>query len=179
MMVAAEESIPKATFAGGNFWYLQHEFDKTFGVMHTKAGYSGGVSLNPTYKTVSSGTTKHVETVQMVYDPSLISYEDLLDIYFANIDPTDTGGQFCHRGSQYLPKIFYHNDAQKEAAEHRVILVQSRFRNKDVVVQVLPYTIFYPAEEQYQLYYERRPFFVSFMEFRCGRKKGLKKLWDD
>ncbi len=171
--------VPVATFAGGNFWYMQRELDLSWGVMQSEAGYSGGVTIFPTYEQVATGDTKHVETVQIVYSPQLVSYEELLDIYFENIDPIDPDGQFCHKGSQYAPKIFYHSDAQRVAAEKKLQQVKSKFRKETIVVQILPYTIFFAAEPEYQLFYKRRPFFYKFMETWCGRPKRLKKLWGD
>ncbi len=172
-----ESNIPVATFAGGNFWYLQREFSRELGVMYSRTGYTGGVSVYPTYEDVSEGDTKHVEAVQLVYSPDVISYDELLNVYFENIDPLDPEGQFCHKGSQYKARIFYHTEAQRVAAEKKLNYVKIKFKGQPVFVQILPYTIFYQAEDEYQNYYKKRPFFYKAMEIWCGRPRGLRKIW--
>jgi peptide-methionine (S)-S-oxide reductase len=166
-----------ATFAGGCFWCLQHDFDQVKGVISTRAGYTGGDVVNPTYEEVSAGGTGHVEAVQIVYDPSVVSYEDLLNVYFHNIDPTRDDGQFCDEGSQYRPVIFYHDQTQKQLAEkYKQELIDSK-KIQPVLVQILPAHTFYPAEEYHQEYYRKNPIRYKFYRYNCGRDKRLKKLW--
>ncbi|MGC1878975.1 MAG: peptide-methionine (S)-S-oxide reductase MsrA [Rhabdochlamydiaceae bacterium] len=166
-----------ATFAGGCFWCLQHDFDQVKGVISTRAGYTGGDVVNPTYEEVSAGGTGHVEAVQVVYDPKVVSYEDLLNFYFHNIDPTRDDGQFCDEGSQYRPVIFYHDQTQKQLAEkYKQELIDSK-KIQPVLVQILPAHTFYPAEEYHQEYYRKNPIRYKFYRYNCGRDKRLKKLW--
>ncbi len=171
----AEDQV--ATFAGGCFWCVQHDFDQVDGVVSTTAGYTGGTKVNPTYEEVSSGKTGHVESVQVVYDPYKVSYEDLLGFYFNNIDPTRDDGQFCDDGNQYRPVIFYHNAEQKQLAEkYKQNLIDSR-KFPDVKVQILPAQTFYPAEEYHQEYYQKNPIRYKYYRYNCGRDKRLKELW--
>jgi peptide-methionine (S)-S-oxide reductase len=178
----ADEITPQrknevATFAGGCFWCVQHDFDQVKGVLSTTAGYTGGKQINPTYKEVSSGTTGHVEAVEIVYDPAQVSYQDLLDVYFHNIDPTRDDGQFCDSGKQYRPVIFYHGMNQKELAEkYRQNVIDSK-KIHPVLVQILPAQTFYPAEEYHQEYYMKNPVRYKYYRHSCRRDKRLKELW--
>lgn len=173
--VNAEEQT--ATFAGGCFWCIQSDFDKVKGVVSTTAGYTGGSKKNPTYKEVSAGGTGHVEAVQVVFDPSKVSYEKLLSVYFHNIDPTRDDGQFCDTGEQYRPVIFYYGKKQKELAEmYKNALIQSK-TVQPVLVQILPATTFYPAEEEHQKYYQKNPVRYKFYRYNCGRDARLKEIW--
>ena len=166
-----------ATFAGGCFWCMQSDFDHVKGVVSTTAGYTGGTVANPTYEEVSAGNTGHVEAVEITYDPEKISYEQLLDIYFHNVDPTDNGGQFCDRGSQYRPVIFYHGNQQEQLAEaYKERLIHSK-KISPVNVEILPAGPFYPAEEYHQKYYKKNPLRYRYYRYSCGRDKRLKKLW--
>ncbi|MBS0603554.1 MAG: peptide-methionine (S)-S-oxide reductase MsrA [Verrucomicrobia bacterium] len=166
-----------AIFAGGCFWCVQHDFDTVRGVISTTAGYTGGTKVDPTYEEVSSGGTGHVESVKVVYDPSKVSYAQLLDFYFHNIDPTRRDGQFCDEGSQYRPVIFYENEEQKMLAEkYRQDLVASN-KFKTVEVDILPATAFYPAEKYHQEYYQKNPIRYKFYRANCGRDSRLKQLW--
>lgn len=166
-----------AIFAGGCFWCVQHDFDHVKGVVSTTAGFTGGTVANPTYEEVSAGGTGHVEAVKVVYDPSKVSYEQLLDFYFHNIDPTTNKGQFCDIGSQYRPVIFYENESQKKLAEaYKQNLIDSK-TVQPVLVDILPAKEFYPAEEYHQEYYQKNPIRYKFYRYNCGRDKRLKKLW--
>ena len=130
-----------AIFAGGCFWCMEHDFDQVPGVISTASGYTGGTKVNPTYEEVSSGGTGHVEAVQVVYDPSKVSYQQLLDFYFHNIDPTRNDGQFCDNGSQYRPVIFYENNEQKQLAEkYKQDLIASK-KVQPVLVDILQHTL--------------------------------------
>lgn len=157
-----------ATFAGGCFWCTQHDFDHVKGVLSTAAGYIGGTTKNPTYEEVCSGSTGHVEAIQITYDPSKVSYQQLLTIYWKSIDPTRSDGQFCDVGSQYRPLIFYHNEDQKKWAEtSKKALIAS---GKHVVVDILPAPVFYPAEEYHQQYYKKNPARYQSYRDNSGRK---------
>jgi peptide-methionine (S)-S-oxide reductase len=166
-----------AIFAGGCFWCVQHDFDQLKGVVSTTVGYTGGTTVNPTYKEVSAGQTGHVEAVQVIYDPGIISYEDLLNLYFHDIDPTRDNGQFCDLGRQYRPVIFYCNDTQKQLAEkYKQDLIDSK-KFPSVLVQIAPAQKFYPAEEYHQEYYQKNPIRYKFYRYSCGRDKRLNELW--
>ena len=140
------ESYEVATFAGGCFWCMEAAFERSDGVAEVISGYTGGRKDNPSYEEVSSGTTGHYEAIQVYYDPDKISYEDLLGLFWRNIDPTDGGGQFVDRGSQYKTAIFYHNENQKELAEKsREELEKSGKFDKPIATAILPFTVFYKA----------------------------------
>jgi peptide-methionine (S)-S-oxide reductase len=174
---ADEDNNQVATFAGGCFWCVQYDFDQVEGVVSTTAGYTGGTKIHPTYKEVSSGKTNHVEAVQVIYDPNKVSYEDLLNFYFHNIDPTRDDGQFCDRGNEYRPVIFYHSAQQKQLAEkYKQNLIDS-MKFSDVRVQILPAQTFYPAEEYHQEYYQKNPIRYKFYRYHCGRDQRLQELW--
>ncbi len=175
---ATDKKLEIATFAGGCFWCVQHDFNQIDGVISTTVGYTGGHKLDPTYEQVSSGATGHLEAVQVVYNPQRISYEELLDDYWRMIDPTRDDGQFCDLGPQYRPVIFYHNLSQKQAAERsKQAFVHSK-RFPQVLVQILPEATFYAAEEYHQNYSKTHPIRYKFYRYRCGRDKRLKALWD-
>jgi len=163
-----------AAFAGGCFWCVQHAFDDIDGVLSTQVGYTGGTVKSPTYEQVCSGTTGHFEAIQITFDPSKISYKKLLDIYWHNIDPTKTDGQFCDIGSQYRPAIFYHDESQKKIAEESK---KELLKTKNIVVEILPAQPFYPAEDYHQKYYQKSPFRYELYDLGSGRKNRLKELW--
>jgi peptide methionine sulfoxide reductase msrA/msrB len=173
-----KESLRVATFAGGCFWCTEADFEKVPGVVKVVSGYSGGRKENPTYEEVSAGTTGHVEAVQIYYDPSQVTYEQLLDYFWKHIDPTDSGGQFVDRGSQYRSVIFYDNEEQKRSAEDsKEALSRSGKFNKPVVTDILRSTKFYEAEEYHQDYYKKNPLRYKYYRFASGRDKFLKKAW--
>jgi len=154
-MVKGEGILKVATFAGGCFWCTEADFEKALGVKAV-SGYTGGTKENPTYQEVSSGSTGHVEAVQVYYDPSQVTYEKLLDTFWRHIDPTDPGGQFVDRGSQYRSVIFYHDEEQKELAEKsKEALSKSGKFSKPIVTEILKFTKFYEAEEYHQDYFEK------------------------
>ena len=174
----AQTGLAKATFAGGCFWCMEHPFDELDGVVSTTSGYIGGHKANPTYREVSSGTTGHAEAVEVVYDPHKVSYEKLLEVFWMNVDPTDAGGQFCDRGSQYRTEIFYYTDEQKRLAEaSKAALERSRPFKAPIVTQIAKATTFYPAEEYHQNYYEKHPLKYKYYRTGCGRDARLKALW--
>jgi methionine-S-sulfoxide reductase len=166
-----------ATFAAGCFWCTEADFDKVKGVISTISGYIGGRVPNPTYRQVSSGATGHTEAVQIVYDPSIVTYETLLDHYWKNVDPFTANRQFCDVGSQYRPEIFVHDAAQRAAAEASKARVQQRF-TQPVVVAISEAVAFYPAEDYHQDYYEKNSAQYRFYRFGCGRDARLRAIWE-
>ena len=168
-----------ATFAGGCFWCVEARFDKVKGVKQTLSGFAGGKISHPSYKEVSQGKTKHVEAVQVTFNPEEISYKDLLNIYWRSIDPTDSGGQFVDRGRQYRPLIFYHNEAQKKVAiESKKKLSQSGRFKQAITVEIMPYSTFFKAEEYHQNYHKKNPLSYWFYNRRSGRVDFLKTQWE-
>lgn len=173
-------SLKKATFAGGCFWCMEPPFEKLDGVLEVISGYSGGMLKNPTYKEVTSGKTGHIEAVQILYDPSKITYGELLDVFWKQIDPTDEGGQFADRGSQYRTAIFYHNDKQKKVAEaSKLNLEESGRHEKKIVTKIQKYNSFYPAEDYHQDYYQTNSERFKSYKYHSGREGYLKGVWED
>jgi len=174
----ADQELAVATFSGGCFWCMEQPFDLLPGVIKTIPGYTGGETKNPTYKQVSNGTTGHLEAIQIVYAPSLISYEKLLQVFWRNIDPTAGNGQFCDKGNQYRSGIFYHNEEQKRLAEQSKASLE---KNKKFAGSVMTFITaakeFYPAEEYHQNYSRKNPLIYKFYRFTCGRDKRLNELW--
>ena len=169
-----------ATFGGGCFWCMEPPYDKLPGVVATISGYMGGKTLNPTYQEVSSGTTGHVEVVQVVYDPKKVSYEKLLEVFWVNIDPTVTDRQFCDAGTQYRTVIFFHNEEQRKAAEASKAAVEKTKPFKEPIVTPIEMAgPFYPAEDYHQDYYTKNPTRYQFYRTGCGRDARLKSLWGD
>jgi peptide-methionine (S)-S-oxide reductase len=176
---ASRDRLAKATFAGGCFWCMEPPFDMLDGVIATTSGYTGGHKENPTYEEVSSGTTGHAEAIQITYDPGKISYGELLEVFWRNIDPTDGGGQFCDRGTQYRTAIFYHDAEQKRLAQQsRQSLIESK-GFKEVATEITAASTFYPAEEYHQDYHKKNPVRYKFYRYGCGRDKRLKELWGE
>lgn len=176
----AGEGLLKATFAAGCFWCVEPPFDKLDGVISTTSGYISGQTKNPSYRAVSAGITGHTEAVEVVYDPSKVSYEKLLDVFWINVDPTTAERQFCDAGSQYRPGIFWHGKTQKEAAleSRKAIDDSGRFRDP-VVVEVTEATTFYAAEDYHQDYYLTNPRRYQYYRWRCGRDARLDELWGE
>jgi methionine-S-sulfoxide reductase len=173
-----EKKLMKATFAGGCFWCMQPPFQQIEGVTGVVAGYTGGAKVNPTYEEVSSGTTGHLESVQVTYNPEKISYDKLLDIFWTQTDPTDGEGQFADKGSQYRTAIFYHDDEQKQIAEaSRKRLDDSGKFKKPVMTEIRPFTTFYRAEDYHQNYAEKKPLEYHLYKKYSGREDFLRKTW--
>ena len=166
-----------ATFASGCFWCTQRDFDQIPGVISTTTGYTGGEKVNPSYEQVSAGGSGHVESLQVKYDPQVVSYQELLDFYWHNVDPTRNDGQFCDKGSQYRPVIFYHNENQKELAEKSKKQFITANKIRPILVEILPAKLFYPAEEYHQNYYKKNPLRYKFYRYNCGRDARLKEIW--
>lgn len=167
-----------ATFAGGCFWCMEPPFDKIDGVISTISGYMGGKELNPTYQQVASGQTGHTEVVQITYDPTKVTYEKLVDVFWRNIDPLDAGGQFCDRGSQYRTGVFVHDEAQKRAAlESKKKIDASGQLKKPVVTEITQAGIFTAAEEYHQDFYKKNPGHYARYRAGCGRDARLEAVW--
>lgn len=170
--------LEKATFAGGCFWCMEAPFDKLPGVVSVTSGYTGGNKKNPNYKEVSAGSTGHAEAVQIVYDPSKITYSKLLDVFWHNIDPTVKDQQFCDSGSQYRSAIFFHGEEQhQQALQSKATLERSKPFRGAVVTEITKATEFYPAEEYHQHYYKKNPLRYAYYRNGCGRDNRLKELW--
>lgn len=169
-----------ATFAGGCFWCTEHAFLDMPGVLEVISGYTGGHDDTPTYQDVCAGDTGHAEAVRVEYDPSRVEYRDLLDVFWRSIDPTDNGGQFADRGSQYRTAIFYHSDEQKAAAEasRDEINASGRF-GKPVAAAIEPARKFFPAEDYHQKYCLKNPTQFRSYHLGSGRHAGLASMWDD
>lgn len=177
----AEESTPTkaiATFAGGCFWCMEPPFDKIEGVLSTRSGYMGGKSDNPSYEEVSAGGTGHAEVVQIEYDPSRVSYNELLKVFWRNIDPTVRNRQFCDSGSQYRSAIFVHDETQAQHARaSKTALQNNKPFSGEIVTEINAAGVFYPAEEYHQDYYLKNPIRYKYYRYGCGRDQRLKELW--
>jgi peptide-methionine (S)-S-oxide reductase len=167
-----------AVFAGGCFWCMEPPFDKTPGVISTTSGYTGGTEADATYKRVSSGGTDHLESVQVVYDPARVSYAQLLDVFWHNIDPLDPTGQFCDKGRQYRSAIFVGSDAERHLAEQsKQALEKSGRLGRPIVTDIRSASAFYPAEDYHQDYYLKNPLKYKFYRTTCGRDSRLQDVW--
>lgn len=168
-----------ATFAGGCFWCMEPPYDKLDGVISTTAGYAGGEEREPAYEQVARGLTGHAEVVQVAYDPARISYETLLHVFWRNIDPFAVDRQFCDAGAQYRSTIFYHDEAQRRAAESSLAEVAERF-GKQIATRVEPVgETFYPAEEYHQDYYQKNSLRYRYYRYSCGRDQRLEQIWGE
>lgn len=169
-----------ATFAGGCFWCMEPPFDELDGVLSTVSGYAGGHVQNPSYDEVSAGDTGHAEVVRVSYDPDRISYAQLLDVYWRNVDPLDAGGQFCDRGDQYRSEIFAENDSQMRLAkESRRELANFERPAGEIATEISRLDSFFPAEEYHQNYYQKNPIRYRVYKFSCGREARLEEIWEE
>jgi len=169
-----------ATFAGGCFWCMQPPFENLPGVVSTTVGYTGGHTKNPTYEQVSAGGTGHAESVQIVYDPAKIGYDQLLQVFWHNVDPLTKDAQFCDHGTQYRSAIFYHDETQQRLAEEsKKRLEESKRFDRPIVTEIVAATDFYPAEEYHQKYHEKNPLRYKYYRWGCGRDQRLKEVWGD
>ena len=174
------EVLEKATFAGGCFWCMVKPFDKYDGVISVRSGYTGGTKENPTYEEVCSDKTGHYEAVQITYDPTIISYKTLLELFWMQIDPTDETGQFHDRGTSYRTAIFYHSDEQKQIAEQsKQDLEQSGKFSKKIITPIIPASTFYDAEEYHQQYYLKNPAHYNAYHIGSGRAAFIKRHWGE
>ena len=166
----------KAYFAGGCFWCVEESFEKLEGVEEVISGYSGGITENPTYKEVTYGNTGHFEVVEIIYDKKVISFEELLENFWVNIDPFDAYGQFCDKGYSYRSVAFYQNDEEKKLIEKDIKDLQNKF-NKKVVTYIRNFEKFYKAEEYHQDFYKIK--LERYLRYKkaCGREELLKRIW--
>lgn len=168
----------KAYFAGGCFWCMEEAFEKVEGVLSVTSGYMGGTIANPSYEEVSAGRTGHAESVEVLYDPAKVSYQQLLEAFWRNVDPITANAQFCDHGSQYRSAIFFQTDEEKRMAEaSKHAIEQSRRWKEPVVTQIAPAAQFYPAEEYHQDFYKKNPVRYKFYKYNCGRVQRLEELW--
>ena len=175
---APPPGLAKAAFAAGCFWCLEEAMDKVPGVISTTSGYMGGTKKNPTYQEVSAGSTGHTEMVQVVYDPTKVTYERLLEQFWVNHDPTVRNRQFCDVGSQYRPSIFYYDDEQKRLAEaSKAKWEQGKPFKEPIVTPIVKATEFWPAEDYHQDYYAKNPVRYKYYVTGCGRYARLDELW--
>jgi peptide-methionine (S)-S-oxide reductase len=171
-------TLRKATFAGGCFWCMVKPFDQWGGVHAVVSGYTGGHVENPTYQEVKTGTTGHYEAVEITFDPSIISYNEILDVYWRQIDPTDAGGQFQDRGDQYRTAIFYHDDEQKSLAEASKSALEASGRfTKPIVTEILPAVTFYVAEDYHQDFYKKSEKEYKEDRAKSGRDEFIAENW--
>ena len=179
-MKQKQANLSTATFAGGCFWCVEADFEKVPGVVEVISGYTGGPKENPTYEEVSAGGTGHVEAVQVMYDSAKVSYRELVDFFWRHVDPTDLGGQFVDRGSQYRSAIFYHDQEQKRLAEDsKRELEKSGSFDRPIVTEILPFSTFYQAEAYHQDYYKTHALRYKYYRWNSGRDQFLKKVWGD
>jgi peptide-methionine (S)-S-oxide reductase len=174
------QGLARATFAGGCFWCMEPPFDKLDGVISTTSGYTGGEQRNPTYQQVAGGATTHAEAVEVVYDPSKISYSELLDVFWMNVDPLTRDRQFCDGGKQYRTAIFFHGEEQARLArDTKQQLDDSGRFDQPVVTEIVEADEFWAAEEYHQDYYMKNPIRYKFYRYGCGRDKRLDELWGE
>lgn len=173
---ARTDGLAEATFAGGCFWCMEPPYDELEGVKETISGYTGGRTPNPTYEQVSAGGTGHAEVVRVVYDPAVVSYERLVDVFWQNIDPFARNRQFCDSGDQYRSAIFYHDDEQRRIAEQTKQAHEQRF-GREIATEIVPAGEFTRAEEYHQDYYTKNPVRYKFYRWNCGRDARLKEVW--
>ena len=175
---AASLNQQKATFAGGCFWCMEKPFEQVEGILSVTSGYSGGRTENPTYGNYGAGG--HIEVVEIVFDPGQVTYDQLLDIFWRQIDPTDVGGQFADRGKEYSTAIFYHDAEQKKMADiSKKNLTKEKIFDKPIVTPILPAMKFYPAEDYHQDYYKTNPLRYRLYRYGSGRDRFLDKTWDE
>jgi peptide-methionine (S)-S-oxide reductase len=179
LLATTSANADKAILAGGCFWCMESDFEKLTGVTDVISGFTGGTLKNPTY---NGDHTGHYESVEITYDPDIVSYQDLLDYYWVNIDPFDDRGQFCDKGHSYLSAIFVANEQQQKIAEASKKAVEKQFPDKKVATEILKATTFYPIqgnESYHQDYYKNNPLRYKYYRWNCGRDQRLKQIWGD
>lgn len=174
----ANAATESAIFAGGCFWCVEEAFDQVAGVVATTSGYTGGGSDNPTYRQVSSGGTGHFEAVKVDYDPAKVTYEQLLQTFWRNIDPLDPAGQFCDKGESYRSAVFVGADEERQLAEASLAAVAKQL-DQPVATEILPEKAFYAAEPEHQDYYQRNAAQYKYYKYGCGRAQRLQEIWGD
>jgi len=174
----AAAAVDTAVFAGGCFWCVEEAFDAVAGVVSTTSGYTGGRMANPTYRQVSAGGTGHVEALQVVFDPRRVSYAQLLNVFWRNVDPLTPNRQFCDVGAHYRSAIFYRDADQRQRAEgSKTQLARSGRFKQPIVTEVIPAAAFYPAEEYHQNYHNKNPLRYKYYKYSCGRAQRLEEVW--
>jgi peptide-methionine (S)-S-oxide reductase len=173
---APAHALAHATFAGGCFWCMEPPFERLPGVVSAISGYTGGPKPEPTYEEVSAGTTGHAESVDVTYDPAKVTYAQLLDVYWHNVDPFAVNYQFCDHGTQYRTAIFVHDAEQKRLAEASKKAWETKF-GKPIATQIVAASRFWPAEDYHQDYYKKNPVRYKFYRFNCGRDQRLTEIW--
>jgi peptide-methionine (S)-S-oxide reductase len=177
-LAAEENQYAKAIFAGGCFWCMEEAYEMVNGVISVISGYTGGKLANPTYEQVSAGGTGHTESVEVIYDPNKVTYQHLLEVFWHNIDPTALNAQFCDHGTQYRSAIFYHDEMQKQLIdESKQAIESSKSFPQPIVTEIVPASVFYPAEEYHQNFYKKNPVRYKFYKWNCGRSQRLEQLW--
>jgi peptide-methionine (S)-S-oxide reductase len=175
---ATAPTLAVATFAGGCFWCMEEAFDQVEGVVSTTSGYTGGTTPEPSYEDVSAGGTGHAEAVEVRYDPGVVTYARLLEVYWRNVDPLTADAQFCDHGDQYRTAIFYHDEEQRRLAEaSKAELEESGRFDSPIVTQIVPAGPFYEAEEYHQDFSINNPIRYKYYRFACGRDARLAELW--
>ncbi len=168
----------KAYFAGGCFWCMEEAFEQVEGVLSVASGYMGGTIANPTYEQVSAGRTGHAEAVEVIYDPTKVSYQQLLEAFWKNVDPLTPNAQFCDHGSQYRSAVFYATEEEQRLAEaSKTVIEQAKKFPAPIVTELVPATSFYQAEDYHQDYYKKNPLRYKYYKYSCGRAKRLEALW--
>ncbi|MEH6524551.1 MAG: peptide-methionine (S)-S-oxide reductase MsrA [Sneathiella sp.] len=176
----AADNTDTVVLAGGCFWCVESDFDNVPGVVDTVSGYTGGTVENPTYKVVSAGDSGHLEAVKITFDPEKVSYQELLDVFWRSVDPTDDGGQFCDRGESYKTAIYVNSPEQRQSAEISKRLIDaSGVLSDPVVTPIIDATTFYPSEEYHQDYYTKNPIRYKYYRYSCGRDKRVREVWGD
>ena len=170
--------VEEVIFAGGCFWCVEKDFDQVVGVVETISGYTGGTTDNPTYKQVSKETTGHYEAVKVVYDPTVVSYSELVEYFWRHVDPTDDGGQFCDRGQSYETAIFVKPGDERDIAEaSKAAIEASGVLSDPIVTPILDAATFWDAEDYHQDYYLNNPLRYNYYRRACGRDKRVKEVW--
>jgi peptide-methionine (S)-S-oxide reductase len=177
-LAASEHNSNVATFAGGCFWCMEPPYDRQAGVISTRSGYTGGERENPTYQEIGRGDTGHAQAVEVIFDPDNISYKQLLEIFWYNVDPFAVDQQFCDVGTQYRSAIFYHDEEQRALAEATKAEIEQRF-DREVATQIMPASVFWEAEEYHQAYYQKNPLRYRFYRHNCGRDNRLEEVWGE
>lgn len=176
--VLSASTSAKAYFAGGCFWCMEEVFEQVEGVSSVASGYMGGTVANPTYEQVSAGRTGHAEAVEVIYDPAKVSYQQMLEAFWRNIDPLTPNAQFCDHGSQYRSAVFYTSEEEQRLAEaSKIAIEQTKQFPEPIVTELVPATTFYMAENYHQDYYKKNPFRYKYYKYSCGRAKRLEALW--
>ena len=177
-LAASAQELQKAVFAGGCFWCVESDFDQIPGVVATVSGFTGGTTSDPSYPQVTAGGTGHYEAVEITYDSSTVSYEELLTAFWHSVDPTDGGGQFCDRGKSYETAVFVANELERSVAEASKAAAQEMIDNP-IVTPILATGPFYAAEEYHQDYYTKNPIRYKFYRWNCGRNQRVEEVWGE